>query len=166
MVLIRTCIPEYFPAKIRAMKHLSSLILSLALLVLWSCSDMGDPLSCSSGYDCTGTCGGDATLDCAGICDGDAISDGTNCTNISYAATIQPLFITDELCTSCHVHSVSFFDHANILSKVEVGDSTNSVLIKKLKGESGIRMPKNKDPVGNPIITLIATWIQEGAIDN
>ena len=138
---------------------------------------MGDPLSCSSGYDCTGTCGGDGipdgdcdcdgnVEDCAGICDGDAISDGTNCTNISYAATIQPLFITDGLCTSCHVHDVLFFDHANILSKVIAGDSTNSTLIKRLKGEGVTRMPRNKDPVGNPIITLIATWIQEGAIDN
>jgi len=148
------------------MKYLSSLILSLALLMLWSCSDMGDPLSCSSGYDCTGKCGGDATLDCAGICDGDAISNGTNCTNISYAATIQPLFITDNLCTSCHVHDVSFFDHANILSKVIAGDSTNSTLIKRLKGQDVTQMPMGKDPVGSPIITLIATWIQEGAKEN
>ena len=148
------------------MKYLSSILLSLVFLVLWGCSDMGDPVSCSEELDCAGECGGSATLDCAGTCGGGAILDGDNCTNISYSATIQSLFITDELCTSCHEHSVSFFDHANILSKVEVGDSTNSMLLKRLKGEGVTRMPRNKDPVGNPIITLIATWIQEGAINN
>ena len=148
------------------MKYLSSLILSLMILGLWSCSDSGTPLSCSEESDCAGECGGSAEVDCAGTCNGDAISDGTNCTNISYAATIQPLFITDGLCTSCHVHDVLFFDHANILSKVIAGDSTNSTLIKRLKGQGVTQMPMDKDPVGSPIITLIATWIQEGAKEN
>ena len=126
---------------------------------------MGDPLSCSDELGCDGVCGSNAVIDCAGICNGEAVVDNNgSCSNISYAATIQPLFITDDLCTSCH--DVSFFDHANILSKVIAGDSTNSTLIKRLKGEGVIQMPKDKDPVENPIITLIATWIQEGAIDN
>ena len=112
---------------------------------------MGDPVSCS-------------VLDCAGTCNGSAILDGDNCINISYSATIQPLFITDDLCTSCH--DVSFFDHANIVSKVIVGDSTNSTLIKRLKGQDVTQMPMGKVPLGGSIITLIATWIQEGAIDN
>ena len=128
---------------------------------------MGDPLSCSDELGCDGVCGSNAVIDCAGICNGGAVVDNNgSCSNISFAATIQPLFITDDLCTSCHVHNVSFFDHENILSKVEIGDSTNSTLIKRLKGQSVIQMPMNKDPVGNPIITLIATWIQEGAINN
>ena len=123
-------------------------------------------LSCSDGYDCAYECDGSATLDCAGTCNGDAELVDVNCTNISYSETIQPLFITDDLCTSCHVHSVSFFDHANILSKVIAGDSTNSTLIKRLKGQGLTQMPMGKDPVGSPIITLIATWIQEGAKEN
>ena len=74
------------------------------------------------------------------------------------------MIITNDLCTSCH--SVSFFDHANIVSKVIVGDSTNSTLIMRLKGQIDPQMPKNKDPLGNQIITLIGTWVEEGALDN
>ena len=124
---------------------------------------MGNPVSCSEELDCVGECGGSSTLDCAGTCGGGAILDGDNCTNISYSATIQPLFITDDLCTSCH--DVSFFDHANILSKVIAGDSTNSTLIKRLKGQDVTQMPLGKVPLESPIISLIATWIQEGAMD-
>ena len=127
---------------------------------------MGNPVSCSEEVDCAGTCNGSAIVDCAGTCNGSAIVDGNNCTNISYSTTILPLFTTDELCTSCHVHSVSFFSHINIMSVVNESDSTNSTLIKKLKGQAGTQMPKNKDPLEQLIITLIATWIQEGAQDN
>ena len=56
--------------------------------------------------------------------------------------------------------------HINIMSVVNESDSTNSTLIKKLKGQAGTQMPKNKDPLEQLIITLIATWIQEGAQDN
>ena len=129
---------------------------------------MGNPLSCPAGYDCAGTCGGDATLDCAGTCGGDAILDGANCTNISYFSTIQPIFTAN--CTSCHGGSagLSLDTYANLIlgNVVSSGDSINSQLIKKLKGTAGTQMPQNKDPLGAQIITLIATWIQEGAKDN
>ena len=52
------------------------------------------------------------------------------------------------------------------MSVVEVSDSTNSVLIKRLKGDGVTQMPKNKTPLEAQIITSIATWIQEGALDN
>ena len=140
-------------------------MLSLVLLGIWGCSDFG--VSCPDGLDCLGVCGGTAEVDCAGTCNGAAVVDNNgSCSNISYSATIQPLFITDDLCTSCHVHSVTFFDHTNILLKVVIGDSTNSTLIKRLKGQGVTQMPMDKDPVGSPIITLIATWIQEGAKEN
>ena len=114
---------------------------------------MGNPISCTEGLDCSGECGGDALEDTFG-----------NCSNISYSATIKPLFTTGELCTSCHY--VSFFSHITIMSVINAGDSTNSTLIKRLKGQGVTQMPKNKDPLEQPIITLIATWIQEGAQDN
>jgi hypothetical protein len=41
-----------------------------------------------------------------------------------------------------------------------------SVLIKRLKGDGVTQMPKNKTPLEAQIITSIATWIQEGALDN
>ena len=155
------------------MKYLSSTILSLALLVLWSCSDMGDPVSCSEGLDCTGECGGVAVLDCAGTCNGAAILDGDNCTNISYSATIQPIFSTAELCTSCHTEEdgsggLSLESYENLISDDVVAnrDSTNSKLIKRLKGDGVTQMPLGKNALDAQIITLIATWIQEGAINN
>ena len=145
------------------MKYLSSIILSLVLLGIWSCSDYG--VSCLDGLDCAGECGGSAIVDCAGTCNGNAVEDNNGyCTNISYSTTIQPLFITDNLCTSCH--HVGMFLHANILSLVTIGDSTNSTLIKRLKGQISPQMPKDKDSLGDSIITLIATWIQEGAFNN
>ena len=132
---------------------------------------MGDPVSpvsCSEDLDCAGECGGYATLDCAGTCNGAAILDGNNCTIISYSATIQPIFDTN--CTGCHGGSAGLFldTYANLIlgNVVSSGDSINSLLIKKLKGTAGTQMPQNKDPLGAQIITLIATWIQEGAKDN
>ena len=154
------------------MKVLPSLILSFILFGLWSCSDSGNPVSsvteesvteeveCTLDLDCNGVCGGTSVQDTCGVCDGD----GSTCSNISYSTTIQPIFITDQLCTSCH--SVSFFTHVNLMSVVEVSDSTNSVLIKRLKGDGVTQMPKNKTPLEAQIITTIATWIQEGALDN
>ena len=61
----------------------------------------------------------------------------------------------------------SFFIHENlVLSFIEENDSTNSILIKRLKGVGLIQMPKDKTPLEAQIITSIATWIQEGALDN
>ena len=83
------------------MKILPSLILSLILLVFWSCSDFGVvDNDCSSVVDCAGECGGSAVIDCAGDCGGVAEEDNGNCINISYTATIQPIFDAD--CTGCH----------------------------------------------------------------
>ena len=55
------------------MKILSSVILNLMLLVLWSCSDSGEPLGndCSKTLDCNSVCGGSAVEDACGVCEGD-----------------------------------------------------------------------------------------------
>ena len=135
---------------------------------------MGDPLSCSDGYDCADECDGSATLDCAGTCNGDAELVDDNCTNISYSATIQPLFSTNDYCTSCHVGEsgsggLSLESYEKLISDdiVAVGDSTNSKLIKRLKGDGVAQMPfGGKEALDAQIITLIATWIQEGAQNN
>ena len=151
------------------MKILPSLILSLILLVFWSCSDFGVvDNDCSSVVDCAGECGGSAVIDCAGDCGGVAEEDNGNCINISYTATIQPIFDAD--CTGCHGGSSGLYlnSYDNLISSevVVAGDSTNSLLIKKLKGTAGTTMPKDQNPLSAQIITLIATWIQEGALEN
>jgi len=151
-------------------KILFSFILSFIFLVFWSCSDAGDPLSndCTEGLDCAGECGGTAVEDCAGTCDGSALLSNGECTNISYTATIQPIFNTN--CTGCHGGSggLTLTSYSDLMGNdvVDPGDSAASKLIQRLKGTSGIQMPKNQDPLDEATINLIETWINEGALDN
>ena len=158
------------------MKILFSFILSLIFLVFWSCSDAGDPLSndCTEELDCTGVCGGTATIDVCGECDGsglksdDCCGDSSSC--VHYSTEIQPIFIAN--CTSCHMNlnlgglSLSSYDDLMGNDVVDPGDSAASKLIQKLKGTLGTRMPQNQDPLGEADINLIETWIDEGAQNN
>ena len=151
------------------MKILFSFILSFIFLVFWSCSDAGDPLSndCTEGLDCAGECGGTAIEDCAGICDGSALLSNGECTNISYTATIQPIFNTN--CTGCHGGSggLTLTSYSDLMGNnvVDPGDGAASKLIQKLKGTSGTQMPQNQDPLDETTINLIETWIDEGALE-
>ena len=116
---------------------------------------------------------GGAVEDCARTCDGSAILSNGDCTNISYTATIQPIFSTN--CTSCHGGSggLSLSTYTSIIiggnsgAMVTPGDGSGSLLVKKLRGTaSGSQMPKNQDPLDEATINLIETWIDEGALDN
>ena len=152
------------------MKILFSFILSLIFLVFWSCSDAGDPLSndCTEGLDCAGECGDTAVEDCAGTCDGSALLSNGECTNISYTATIQPIFNTN--CTNCHSGSgeLTLTSYSELMQNdvVDPGDGAASKLIQRLKETSGTRMPPDQDPLDEATINLIETWIDEGALDN
>ena len=157
------------------MKILTSLIISFTLIGLWSCSDGGNnPVSsgaedeCALDLDCNDVCGGSAVEDCAGTCGGSALLSDGNCTNISYTATIQPIFTAN--CTGCHVGSNGLHLTSYILlmenDVINPGNSAESQLIKKLKGTAGIQMPKNQNPLDDATIDLIETWINEGAQDN
>ena len=147
------------------MKILPSLILSFILVGLWSCSDVGDPLSndCTEDLDCAGECGGTATVDECGECDGD----GSTC-NISYSITIQPIF-TDR-CISCHNGSHSTGLDLRSYTGVTSGSTNNQVII---FGNPGISllwqyvnsgyMPPSPNDLTASQISLIGTWIDEGA---
>lgn len=50
--------------------------------------------------------------------------------------------------------------------RVEPGNSTNSLLIKILKGEVNPRMPLNSSPLSAATIDSIARWIDQGALNN
>ena len=132
-------------------------------LGFWSCSDSGKPLGndCSEGYDECGECGGDG-LNADGCC-GDETS---NC--VHYEDEIQPIFNAN--CTSCHGGSggLVLTSYSDLMGNdvVDPGDSAASKLIQRLKGTSGIQMPKNQDPLDEATINLIETWINEGALDN
>ena len=51
-------------------------------------------------------------------------------------------------------------------NRVEPGNSTNSLLIKILKGEVAPRMPLNGTPLSGAVIDSIAKWIDNGALNN
>ena len=157
------------------MKILSSFILSFIFLVFWSCSDAGDPLSndCTEELDCAGECGGNAVEDCAGECGGGALLSDGDCTNISYTATIKPIFNTN--CTGCHggYGGLTLTSYSDLKSGGNSGDVVipnnvaESLLIRKLRGTAaGSQMPKNQDPLDETTINLIETWIDEGALEN
>jgi len=50
--------------------------------------------------------------------------------------------------------------------RVEPNNSSNSLLIKILRGEVSPRMPFNRDPLAPAVIDSIAKWIDEGAMNN
>jgi len=50
--------------------------------------------------------------------------------------------------------------------RVEPNNSTNSLLIKILKGEVSPQMPFNRTPLSAAVIDSIAKWIDNGALNN
>jgi len=50
--------------------------------------------------------------------------------------------------------------------RVVPDSSTNSLLIKILKGEVSPKMPLNRTPLSDAVIDSIAAWIDKGAINN
>ena len=148
------------------MKILSSFILSFILVGLWSCSDSGNPASndCTEGLDCAGECDGPG-LNSDGCCG----EDNSSC--VHYSTEIQPIF--DANCTPCHITStrnnLSLSNYTNIMSGnstngpvIVSGDHANSLLWQKVNSGS---MPPSGQLTSDQI-NLIATWIDEGALDN
>jgi len=50
--------------------------------------------------------------------------------------------------------------------RVEPNNSTNSLIIKILRGEVSPRMPLNRTPLTNAVIDSISKWIDNGALNN
>ena len=138
------------------MKILPSLILSFILVGLWSCSDSGiDPP--------------DLVVDDCGVTDGD------NSSCVNYSTEIQPIFTNN--CTNCHGNSggLDLTSYDNLMAGnsdhgpvIIPNDSENSILIQKLGVDPPFfdRMPLNGPYLDAATILLIATWIDEGALDN
>ena len=131
----------------------------------------------TAAIDCNGDCGGSTIEDCAGACGGTAVKDkcevceGDNSTCVNFSAEIKPLFSS---CADCHGGSgglslssyTSLMTGGNSGAVVTPGDGAGSLLVKKLRGTAGTRMPKDQDPLNDTTINLIETWINEGAKDN
>ena len=150
-------------------------------LVFWSCSDAGDLLSdeCIEGLDCTGECGGTATIDVCGECDGSGFNSDDCCgfssSCVHYSTEIKPIFTAN--CTSCHGGSggLNLGSYRTLMSGGNSGvviiseNGAGSYLIKKLRGAdtiSGGQMPATGCCLDESDIQLIETWIDEGALDN
>ncbi|MFO1062296.1 MAG: c-type cytochrome domain-containing protein [Pirellulales bacterium] len=93
---------------------------------------------------------------------------------VSFAKDIAP--ILTENCNGCHINGrrpSGNFSMQNFTNMIRGGDSgkpilpgkvDESLLIKKLKGQSGQRMPAGRPPLSDEKMKLISTWISEGAV--
>ena len=140
--------------------------------------------------DCAGECGGNAVEDCSGECGGNAVLSGcdnvcnstkvNDCTGecggdnsscVSYSTEIQPIFTAN--CSVCHIAStrknLSLSNYSSITSGNSIngpviiaGDHTNSLLWQYIN--SGTMPPSGQ--LTSDQVNLIATWIDEGALNN
>ena len=88
---------------------------------------------------------------------------------IDYATQIDPIF-SKYGCKGCHGGTGNLFldSYQNLMTTgnsapVVVASDTNSVLVKRLKGDGVSRMPFGAGAVDNADLRLIIEWILEGA---
>ncbi|MBX7165673.1 MAG: hypothetical protein K1X74_04935 [Pirellulales bacterium] len=102
---------------------------------------------------------------------GDAPQTAATAKGPSYARDVAPVFV--ESCYGCHgtgaAGGLSFanFDRfsqgGNSGAAIEPGKAEDSLLIQKLRGTAGARMPLRRDPLSDEVIGKIAAWIDAGA---
>ncbi len=99
---------------------------------------------------------------------------GSPTDRVSFSRQIAPLLL--ENCNGCHLGgrrasgNLSFATY-NALRRggdsgevITQGDAAQSLLIRKVKGEEGQRMPAGgRPPLSDDDIELLATWVQQGA---
>lgn len=95
-------------------------------------------------------------------------------TTVSFARQIAPLLVDN--CSGCHINAQQLRGglNMNTLAQmmrggdsgaiVEPGNGDGSLLVRKLRGQEGQRMPAGgRPPLSDENIQLISTWINEGA---
>lgn len=102
-----------------------------------------------------------------------AVKKPTGNETVSFARDVAP--ILRENCNGCHIAgqqasaNLRMDNFSQVLRGgdsgkiIESGKPDTSLLIKKLRGEAGERMPARRAPLSEEKIALIATWIREGA---
>ncbi|MGN6547337.1 MAG: c-type cytochrome domain-containing protein [Aureliella sp.] len=92
---------------------------------------------------------------------------------VKFATDIAPLLVAN--CNGCHINGrrasggLSMDNFAALMrggdsgKVITAGKADDSLLIKKLKGLSGQRMPAGRPALSDEKISLISTWINEGA---
>lgn len=103
----------------------------------------------------------------------DIVQTPTGKESVKFAADIAPLLL--ENCIGCHINgrrASGGLSMNNFAAMLRGGDSgrnivpgkpDESLLIKKLKGLAGQRMPANRPALSDEKIATITTWIKEGA---
>lgn len=109
----------------------------------------------------------------AGSSEPDAIQAPTGKETVKFATDVAPLLVAN--CNGCHINGRRpsgglSMDNFAALSRggdsgriVVAGKPDESLLIKKLKGLAGQRMPAGRPALSDEKIELISTWIREGA---
>ena len=92
---------------------------------------------------------------------------------VSYGRDIAPILMKN--CNGCHIGGMRArgglqFDTFRQLIQggdsgplIEGPDPNTNLLVKRIKGEEGERMPAGRDPLSTDEIELISQWIREGA---
>lgn len=96
---------------------------------------------------------------------------------VSFAGDVAPLLV--ENCGGCHIDAAQtrgglrMDTFAQLMrggdsgAVIDPGNGAASLLVQKLRGESGQRMPAGgRPPLADDEIVLIATWIDEGAVSD
>lgn len=101
--------------------------------------------------------------------------------DVSFSASIAPIFTGSCSGSGCHIgertSGVELTTYASIISCVGVQygenvfipeDASNSPLVDKIEPNPafGLRMPRNRSPLGSNEINLIKAWINQGARNN
>ncbi|MBT5875370.1 MAG: hypothetical protein HOH43_18260 [Candidatus Latescibacteria bacterium] len=97
---------------------------------------------------------------------------GPDTTTVSFASDIQPIF--DLSCVACHgsqgglslVSYDALITGGNSGTVVMPGNGPGSLLVKRIDGTIPPVMPAGGAPLSADNITLIITWIDEGAFNN
>ena len=93
---------------------------------------------------------------------------------VDYATEIQPIF-NNNGCTGCHGGSGGLIltsyenlmlGNSNNSPVVTAGNGAGSFIIQKLLGTAtGAQMPSGGSPLDEAVISLLETWIDEGALE-
>lgn len=92
---------------------------------------------------------------------------------VSYATSVQPVW--NASCGGCHGSNggLSLTSYTNLMAGtssngpvVIAGDGANSLIVQRIKGQVGSRMPQGGASLSATTIETIETWINQGAMDN
>ena len=85
---------------------------------------------------------------------------------ISFSEQVQPIFVSNCATAGCHDGRAKFAlgTYAEIMSRVKAGDAHGSEVYKAITKLSGGMPPDG--PLSDEQLTLIYTWIMQGAKDN